>query len=670
MRLNIVRGGEIASMKIGDLLKYNSALFLTGLFAVFITSATAGLLLQNNPTSSAVFVWSSAAILLGMALGLWTVKDFRGPSRFAPDYFILVLPITALALIFSAVYSRMWQYHAWNGLLWGLSLGLCFGLLQAVNPDRRHTGFPATALGAFTGAGLAMAALSGHLSLYDIYAVTSCLVVVTPLFCFPERLSTRRAALATAALIVGIGALAVYEAVRFRNVQTEFSEMKSAARQTGFKQNRQNTEITAFLPIMLQQGYPYLRLLVAEDRPGQLSAQFRQLPFVGRLIRIDIDARTRRSEPFAAPAGLRRLLTGHLSAQAWSGERQSPVDLLLILPYRPLSRQDAALFTSEFYRLTAAFLGRNGILATTAATPLEAAALAKTMRTAFAHTVVFPGRNNDELLVAAAAFPFCTDYNELDRRATLRLEQFGFCQGMLSVFLSPVRQAGLNHKVERQMALASTRINSDLQPYWRARLLAHRLQQPLAALLLIPLAGYLLLRFLLSRRTARRLVFGSWENGLYCGGLIAAAWLVFQGAESRLFLYLGWLLAIFLLGLACAYGRQVTRPGFQWLLALGSVLIPVVLLGYDQILFQEFYLAIVSGLMFLVGVFGGSAAARFAALLPTENYPSGYLHWTVIGMVCGGLVVWVLLALPEYGLIGTVTLLAVLRLPLIFRRFA
>jgi len=657
-------------MKAGEILKYNSALFLTGLFAVFVSAASSGLLLQGSRLGNPSFVWAIAALFLGGMLGLWAVKNFRSGFGFVPDYFIILLPITALAVLFASFYPQAWQFHSWHSMIWGFSVGVSFGLLQISNPDHRRTGYPTFALGACVGAGLSMAVLSGWLNLCDVYAVTSCLIAVTPLLCFPEKLERRRTVFITIVLILGISAIAVSQAIHFRRIQDDFNEMKKAAAQAGVKKLGKETEITALLPILLQQGHPTLRILIAEPKDSVVALQLRHLPFVSDVIRTNIDVIQNFNQPFSWHNSLRRILTSHLMAQTFSGDKKtSPVELLLILPSRPLNERESRLFTSEFYQLAAAFLDKSGIIATTAPSPIEAATVSKTMLTAFAHTAVFPGRNNNEFIVAAAQFQLCCNYNELDRRAVQRFEHLGYCRGMLTAFLSPKRQYNVNNKVEKQLSLPSARVNSDLQPHSRARNLASYVyNNSYVALCLLPLVGYCLLRFLLSRQIGRRMVFSSLENGAYGGALTAVVFLVCHGVEGKLFLYHGWLIAIFILGAACAYGRRQPEAWHPQLLAIMSALLPLALTAYDLVYFQEFYLSIIGAMMFLGGLFTGAAAATFAAQMPDSNYPAAYLPWTMLGAIIGGLAAWLLLALPEAGLWWTIGALAVLRLPLIFHR--
>lgn len=655
-------------MKLSEILKYNGALFLTGLFFVFISATTAGLLLLGSNLGIPLFVWSGCSMFLGCAAGLYAVKDYRGRAEFVPDYFIMLLPVTALVVVFSSLYSELQALHPWHALIWGFSVGICFGMLQAVNPDSRYKGFPTFTLGAVVGGVLSMPVLSGKWHLSDVYAISGCVVALMPLICFSGKLKSRKTLAVSIVLGLGICAAIVHEAWRYRNVEQDTAILQEEMLRREARSVPREVEITPWLPVLLQPGAVNLKILISEPSQAAVSRQLSRLPFVAAVVRTNIDRVHRYNEPFSWNSGLRRLLTSAIADQYLSGvPLNTGFHLLLIIPGSPAGLGDARLKTMEFYRIAASFLGPNGMLATTARSAKEAAAIGKTMRTAFSSVAFFPGRNQREILVVGAPFPLCVDYNELDRRAVMRFEHLGFCRGMMTVFLPPVQQYGVTNAVTG--LLPSSRLNTDLQPgvisHAAARLLNNHHRTVLLLFAVMPF--YLLVRFFSSRRITRRIAFSSLENGIYSGGMMAAVWIIFYGVEGRLFLYLGWLSAVFLLGAACAYGLNLQNRMIRLLIFIGSALLPATILLYDHILFQEYYLVIATIYMFLAGFSAGIASAMFASRLPDGVYQS-YLHWIIAGIPVGGLISWFLLAMSSGGLWWWAGLLLLLRLPLIFRR--
>ena len=97
-----------------------------------------------------------------------------------------------------------------------------------------------------------------------------------------------------------------------------------------------------------------------------------------------------------------------------------------------------------------------------------------------------------------------------------------------------------------------------------------------------------------------------------------------------------------------------------------SALLPATLLLYTNMLYQEYYLLIVSIYMLSAGFAGGLAANMFATALPEHTYRD-YLNWMILGMTFGAGLCWLFLASPHMGLVACVALLAAVRLPLIFR---
>lgn len=643
-------------MKFLEILKYNSALFFTGLFLVFISSVAAGNLLLNAGIST--FVISGCIWLAGSSAGLFAARGYEGKAEFVPDYFIVILPVTAFLVVFTALID--YELAGLYAFIWGFSVGVCFGLLIRCNPSPRSTGFPVFALGAFGGGMLSIPVLSGEWHLCDTFAILATLIALTPTVLFSSKLKSRKSVAILALVGFVVCGVSIHGAREVKKIEAYSREASLILTKSPTKEKHDLVGITPFLPPLLQTDYAHLRILFSGPEESDLPVQLSQLPFVSDVVKAGSTKIHHYYKPFSWHSGLRKNLTAAVSAELGN----SNFNVVMIFADKPLSPEDNRFYTMEFYDIVSRFMMSGGIAISNVNDYKQAAVVRKTMLEVFDYAEVFPGRTDDEILVAGSNTPITIDYNEIDRRAFVRLEHFGFCRGMLLLFLPPVDSYDARTRVAEMSRQYD--VNTDLNPFFLnykiAQLLSFTEHYWFPAILLI----YLATRFLLSRKIERRVSFSSFENGIFCGGFVLVATFTLQAIEGRIFLYTGWLGAIFTLGAACGYGLKLHAAPGRTLLMIFSALLPATLLLYTNMLYQEYYLLIVSIYMLSAGFAGGLAANMFATALPEHTYRD-YLNWMILGMTFGAGLCWLFLASPHMGLVACVALLAAVRLPLIFR---
>ena len=649
-------------MRLAEIIKYNGALFLTGLFSVFISATVSGGLLVNSESGHFIFISTGCIALGGVSLGLFAGRGYRGRADFVPDYFILILPVTALLVLFSAS-SLYWELLELYSFIWGFSLGVCFSMLIRVNPSARFTGYPLFTLGAFCGGILSMPVLSGQWHVCDVFAVLSLLVAMMPPVCFFSSLKSRRGILLTAALGLCVSTLTVSQSMKIKEYDRMTREYKSESA-AAIANGVSDEAITAFIPVLLQPDFHVLKILLSEHERSNLAGKLSKLPFVAQIIRSRNDRIHRYHRPFAFRNELRKILTINVNAmEGLEDGYPHEFNVLMVVTADPLSAGNNHLFTREFYRIASRFIIPGGIFVTTAADLRQAAVIAKAMDKSFSHVKIFPGRNEREIVIVAANTELSSDYDYLDRKALFRFEHLGFCRGMLPQLLPPVEQYDIENKTDRM--LDSLPVNSDINPYYINRDLSHlsgKIPWPVFAGIF---AVYLLARTLLSRKTSRAMAFRSLENGVYCGGMLIICLLLFQSIEGQLFLYLGWLAAIFLIGSACGFGIRTDRILVVRGIVLISCLLPPALLLYSGTVFQEHCLVIICVAMFIIGISGGVTMALCASRRGRMFQRYDFLNWTIAGIALGGGLCWLFLTIPAFLLPACVIMLVAAKLPVL-----
>ncbi|MDD3117946.1 MAG: hypothetical protein PHQ27_02085 [Victivallales bacterium] len=652
-------------MKLREIIKYNGAVLLTGMFFSFVTATGCGSLLAGPRPSFGLFLAVLALMLLGGGGGLFAAGKYRPrASTRQPDNFLLTLPVTGLPVMFMAT-DPSGVLPLLSAPIWGVSVGIWLGMLLRCNPDPRTGGYPSLALGGCCGGGLAIMVMGGIIARDEIFAVLTLAVVLVPVIGVSARSPSRRRR--AVALIWGsaVGLTVLIAAFKWHQTSQPLPAAKVTVSKTPRLDALNNIDTTSLLPIILQNNSPRLRILVSEPPSSDLGAKLARLPLVAQAIRAPSSTLYRFNHLPEEYSRLRRKLTD-LGFDRYCRDTtgvQPGFDMIFVITENPLSEADNRFQTREFYQLAADFLAPGGVVVTAVATLDQAAVIVGTLQKIFPYQLLFPGRNAEEIFVVASAAPLSDDYNELDRRACRRFEPLGFCRGMLAMLQSPASFAALQEKFRR---LPTDRVNSDLYPFYLARFTSIRWPVHLRQILPWLACGiYLLLRFLLSRKQERRVAFNSFENGFYCGGIILIAMFVEQAINGQLYLYLGGIGAIFLIGTVCGLSFHPERWLTRQLLLLASLLLPFSLLWYNHIIYQEFSLPVLWADMFLTGWFGGAAVTIAAAGMGRNNYRD-YLFWLVSGLPAGLAVCWLALACGQ-NLTGAVLLLAASRLPLLFQ---
>ncbi len=651
-------------MKLLEIIKYNGALFLLGIFFVLISSVSSGNLLLNYESGTELFVLAICAGMFGAALGQHATRGYDGKAEFVPDYFIVILPLTAFPVVFSTLFDQMAMFSFYY-FIWGFSLGVCFGLLIRSNPNPKFTGYPVFALGAFAGGILAIPVLSGDWHLCETYAVSGVLIALVPSVLFSDKLKSRKSKAIVALIGLLICAISVLSSRQMKVLDNADTHEAKLIRQPVFHGEKTDlVGVTPFVPALLQPNYAFLRILLAEPKRSSLSQKLLRLPFVNKVINIQSYRQHRYCKPFCLHNGIRKSMTGAVASYEQNTKHRSPFNVIILLSDNPLSSRDNRLFTKEFYVIASHFLMPGGIIITNANDYKEASVIRKTMEKVFKNAEVFPGRSEKEVLVVGSNQPLTIDYNELDRRAAERLNHVGFCRGMLLALLPPRDYFDTMTRVGETTRKYD--INTDLNPYYINRNVAGLFSAAGRYVAIGALLVYLILRFLFSRKIERRIAFSSFENGIYCGGFALISMFIMQAIEGRLYLYLGWMISIFIIGSACGLGMKGEKSPIRFIVMLFSLLLPGTFLLYSTMWYQEFYLVIICIYMLFAGFFGGAAAGMFSLQLKQDNYRD-YINWTLGGIAFGAGFCWLSLASPWLGINACIILLAASRLPLLFR---
>ncbi len=648
-------------MKLQEIIKYNGAIFLTGLFFIFISATAGGSLLLHKDPAVGPFLITTGLMLIGGAIGMNVIKGYLPPASFVPDYFILTLPVTGLLLLFGSILEAG-NLSAFYALTWGFSLGACIGLLLRSNPDPRASGYPSFALGCFAGSLLSIMVMTGKWYWYDVFAVLAATIAFMPVICFADNLKSRRGVIVTILLGAVVCMATIPQAIKMRSIENDFRMLREEPVSTPRTDELEEQDITSILPALLQNKAPRMKVMISEPATSGLGQKIARLPFVDRVVRTSNSKVYHFNQPDAVHSGLRRMFT-NISYNRYMDEK-NPVpdfDAVIIITESPLSERDNRFHTREFYQLTAGFLQNDGIIITSAATLRQAATMIGTMKEIFPNFLCFPARSAGEIFIVASKKPLENNFDELDRRAYERFEHLGFCRGMMGMLIPPARVNSL----QKSMAKMSTaQVNSDLYPVYLDQMIFRQLRDsrwqylPWALLVI-----YLLCRFLLTRKQERRISFNSFENGFYCGGFILMTLFICQAIEGQLYLYLGGMCAIFIIGTACGFSLQPEQGIMRLAVSLGSIGIPFTLLCYNHIVYQEFYLPILGANMFMTGIFGGSAIAIAAAGMERGTYRD-YLGWLLSGLPAGIAICWFVLTTGQ-SLLGCILLMAATRLPLL-----
>ncbi len=177
-------------------------------------------------------------------------------------------------------------------------------------------------------------------------------------------------------------------------------------------------------------------------------------------------------------------------------------------------------------------------------------------------------------------------------------------------------------------------------------------------LLIMCIAGYITIRFFMSRTSNYALGFGTFENGFFTMGMFVLLLIAYQQDKGDLYdktpVFLGMLGGI-------AFGRILLNiPSLKTVMATVSCLCPL-LLYFSEI---DFFYPVLLGSLFCLAVSAGMAEeilSRRVTLMKNESIPA--LRY--FGYTCG-ILFFPLILFQVNGVLISVILLLLLRLPLLF----
>jgi hypothetical protein len=408
--------------------------------------------------------------------------------------------------------------------------------------------------------------------------------------------------------------------------------------------------IAGMLPVTLQPNSSNLQILVIASPFSQIPHFLLELPHVGEVNLLcpykDLIMLALSKEMLPLAPG--RFFISSIPPEEYLQNTDSKFDIIMILEPGFIRNPG----NSQIYRLASDKITANGVVVTVnASKQLEDPVPEDNLpppENYFKQIMPVPGCAT---LIMAANSKLTSNLNELEDRLS-KVSAFRGAmmpRGVLTTLYSLPE----NESPQPSPGLLSAIFNGKLQK---------SIMLPAAAavilLLVVCIAVYVTMRFFLSRTGNYALGFGAFENGFFTMGLFVLLLIAYQQDKGDLYektpVFLGMLGGV-------AFGRILLRvPSLKTFMATISCLCPL-LLYFNEI---DFFYPVLLGSIFCLAVSAGMAEeilSRRVTLMKNESLPA--LRY--FGHACG-IAIFPLILFQGNGVFISVTLLLLLRLPLLF----
>ena len=676
----------------------NMFLFLiTGSFVLltiaFVLRESIARFENSSLTTAMVLFFLSLWSATGAMLSCRTNDHDKENRSFILSGTLIFLPPAALISVLSAMFFPMPVIGIAAGLpalaacaafstLWiGLFSGLIMAMLFSMKSKERLSRELFYCIGLITG-GATFPMLSDRFnSAQAIIALVGILVIFTAIVDGVEHFKQRgfRSLLwvmASCALL--LDACGVYSSQKlfqmyWKQVQPGWSYVKSINTPTGRMTvlNKQDGEllildngtprwripedshkhVAGMLPVTLQPNSVNLRILVIASPFSRIPQFLLELPHVSEVNLLcpykDLVLLALSKEMLPLAPG--RFFVSSISPEEYLQTTESKFDIIMIL--EPGFIRNSG--DSQIYRLAADKITDNGIVVTVNPGSKQVEDITPEdnlppLGNYFKHTMPVPGCTT---LAMSANSKLTSNLNELEDRLARVSAPRGIMmpRGVLTTLYS---------LPENEPPQLSPGLVGDI---FNGRLQKSIMLPPAPAiimLLVMCITVYITMRFFLSRTGNYALGFGTFENGFFTMGLFILLLIAYQQEKGDLYektpVFLGMLGGV-------AFGRVLLRiPSLKTVMATISCLCPL-LLYFNEI---DFFYPILLGSIFCLAVSAGMAEeilARRVTLMKNESLPA--LRY--LGHTCG-LVFMPLIIFQGNGVLISVILLLLIRLPLLF----
>ena len=648
---------------------------------------------ENSSLTTAMILfflslWSAAGAMLSFRAN----DNDKENKSFILTGALIFLPPASLISVLSAMFLPMPAIGITNGLpaliacaafstLWiGLFSGLIMAMLFSKKNKERLSGELFYCFGLIIG-GVTFPQLSDRLnSAQAIVALAGILVIAAALWAGIEHFKRRglRALLwvmASCALL--LDACGVYTSQKlftmyWKQVQPGWSYVKSINTPTGRMSvlGRKDGEllildngaprwqipqdsrkyIAGMLPVTLQPDSSNLQILVIASPFSQIPQFLLELPHVAEVNLLcpyqDLIMLALSREMLPLAPG--RFFVSSMSPEEYLQSTDTKFDIILILEPGFIRNPGS----SQIYHLASDKITVNGVVVTVNTSNKQPEDVVPednppSVRNYFKHTMPIPGCTT---LTMSANSKLTVNLTELEDRLSKVTAFRGIMmpRGVLTTLYSLPE-----NEQPSSPSLVGDIFNGKLQ-----KSIMHPPPLAVILLLIMCITVYITMRFFLSRTGNYALGFGTFENGFFTMGLFLLLLIAYQQDKGDLYektpVFLGMLGGV-------AFGRILLRfPSLKTVMATISCLCPL-LLYFNEI---DFFYQILLVSIFCLAASAGMAEeilSRRVTLMKNESLPT--LRY--FGHTCG-IVFFPLILFQGNGILISVILLLLLRLPLLF----
>jgi len=409
--------------------------------------------------------------------------------------------------------------------------------------------------------------------------------------------------------------------------------------------------IAGMLPVTLQPNSNNLQILLIASPFSQIPQFLLELPFVAEvnLLCPYKDLVTLALSKEMLPLAPGRFFVSSVQPEEYLQTTASKFDIIMILEPGFIRNPG----NSQFYRLASDKLADNGVIVTVNASEKQPEDLAPEdnlppLKNYFRQNMPVPGCAT---LTMSANSKLTSNLSELEDRLARVSAPRGVMmpRGVLTTLYSLPE----SDQPQLSPSLVGDFFNGKLQK-------SIMLPPPPAIIMLLVMciSVYITMRFFLSRTGNYALGFGTFENGFFTMGLFIILLIAYQQDKGDLYektpVFLGMLGGV-------GFGRVLLRvPSLKTIMATISCLCPL-LLYFNEI---DFFYPLLLGSIFCLAVSAGMAEeilSRRVTLMKYESLPA--LRY--MGHCCG-IVFLPLILFQSNGVLISVILLLLLRLPLLF----